>query len=73
MLLTLDIKNESMKDSFINFLKTLDYVEIKQEGNPDDNSSNHKSNKNKFSEFAGMWADRQDITIESIRDKAWKR
>jgi hypothetical protein len=25
MLITLDIKNESMKDSFLNFIKTLDY------------------------------------------------
>jgi len=27
--------------------------------------------KNKFSEFAGMWKDR-DITQESIRKQAWK-
>ena len=25
-----------------------------------------------FSAFAGMWKDRDDITLESIREKAWK-
>ena len=25
-----------------------------------------------FSEFAGIWADRDDITLKSIREKAWK-
>ena len=54
MLLTLDIKNESMKDNFINFLKTLDYVEIKNEEDLNDQTFSSKSNKNKFSEFAGM-------------------
>ena len=32
--------------------------------------SNNK--KDKFSQFAGMWSD-NDITIDTIRDKAWKR
>ena len=25
-----------------------------------------------FSDFSGMWKDRDDITLESIREKAWK-
>lgn len=28
--------------------------------------------KNSFLEFAGLWKDR-DITIDVLRDKAWKR
>jgi len=28
--------------------------------------------KNKFSEFAGKW-ENYDISLKSIRDKAWKR
>jgi len=70
MLVTLDIKNESMKDSFLNFVKTLDYIDIKSEQTTENNTL--KDNKNKFSEFAGMWED-SDISIEKIRDKAWKR
>ena len=67
MLVTLDIKQESMVNSFLNFIKTLDYVDIKN------NIEIPIINKNnKFSEFAGMWEDR-DITIETIREKAWKR
>ena len=70
MLITLDIKNESMKDSFLNFIKTLDYIDIKN-----DNKENTKvsiDNKDKFSQFIGMWENR-DISLESIRESAWKR
>jgi len=70
MLVTLDIKNESMKDCFLNFIKTLDYVDIKEDEKVK-NISN-KPHKDKFSQFAGMW-ENSAINIDSIRDKAWKR
>ncbi len=70
MLITLDIKNESMKDNFLNFIKTLDYVEIKEEEKIE--VIQNKTSKDKFSQFAGMW-ENSDITIDSIRTKAWKR
>jgi hypothetical protein len=70
MLVTLDIKNESMKDSFLNFVKTLDYIDIKGDVLEDNNKS--KNNKDKFSKFAGMW-ENTDICIENIREKAWQR
>ena len=35
------------------------------------NISNSDESKNKFSEFLGMWKDR-DITQESIRELAWE-
>jgi len=70
MLVTLDIKNESMKDSFLNFVKTLDYIDIKDDITEDDKQS--KNNKDKFSNFAGMW-ENSDISSESIREKAWQR
>ncbi len=31
-----------------------------------------KGTKNSFLEFAGVWKDR-DITIDALRDKAWKK
>ncbi|MDD2698822.1 MAG: hypothetical protein PHF17_08490 [Arcobacteraceae bacterium] len=70
MLITLDIKNESMKDSFLNFIKTLDYVDIKQ--STDDEKIEHQSSKDKFKEFSGMWQDR-NINQETLREKAWIR
>ncbi len=70
MLVTLDIKNESMKDSFLNFLKTLDYIDIKSD--TIENETQTKNNKDKFSNFAGMW-ENSDININSIREKAWTR
>ncbi|MEA2017202.1 MAG: hypothetical protein U9N59_02030 [Campylobacterota bacterium] len=70
MLVTLDIKNESMKDSFLNFVRTLDYIDIKSDTLQNDKQ--HKNNKDKFSQFAGMW-ENSDINIDSIREKAWKR
>jgi len=68
MLITIDIKNESLKNKFLEFIKTLDYVEIKE---IKDNISVKDSKKDKFSDFAGMWED-SNITQESIREKAWR-
>ena len=42
MLVTLNIKNESKKDSFLNFLATLDYIEIKSQQNIKKNNSEKK-------------------------------
>ncbi len=69
MLITLDIKNESKKEKFLNFLSTLDYIEIKSEENSSDKIPTLKNNK--FKEFAGLWENR-DINIKTIREKAWK-
>ncbi len=67
MLITIDVKNESFKNKFLEFIKTLDYVEVKE---IKDNIKK-KSKKDKFSDFAGMW-ENSDITQESIREKAWR-
>ena len=65
MLVTLDIKNESMKDSFLNFIATLDYIDIKT-------TYEEKSSKGKFNAFSGMWKNK-DIDINTIREEAWKK
>lgn len=70
MLITLDIKNDSKRESFLNFLSTLDYVEIKSQKKSNNESKSEKY-KNKFDEFAGLWENR-DIDIKTIREKAWK-
>lgn len=66
MLITLNIKNESKKESFLNFLATLDYIEIKSK-----EEKKHNPKKNKFNEFAGLW-ENKNIDIQIIREKAWK-
>ena len=58
MTITLDIQNDKL-DIFLNFLKTLNYVKI-------------KDNEKDFSEFSGMWKNK-DIDIDKIRKKAWQR
>ena len=58
MTIILDIQNDKL-DVFLNFLKTLNYVKI-------------KDNKKDFSEFSGMWKNK-DIDIDKIRKKAWQR
>ena len=68
MLITIDIKKESFKNKFLEFIKTLDYVEVKE---IKDNISVKDNKKDKFSDFAGMWED-TNITQESIREKAWR-
>ena len=71
MLITLDIKNESMKENFLNFISTLDYIDIKSYDNEQIKSNNNNSN-NKFNQFAGMWQDR-NIDKNSLRKKSWKK
>ena len=66
MLITLDIKNESKKESFLNFLSTLDYIEIKSQEEKKPNSK-----KDKFNEFTWLW-ENKNIDLQTIREKAWK-
>jgi hypothetical protein len=69
MLITLDIKNENKRETFLNFLATLDYIEIKSEENS--SLKKHSDKKNKFDGFAGLW-ENKDVNIKNIREKAWK-
>ena len=69
MLITLDIKNRSMIKDFINYISTLEYIDIKTDIKVlEDNISK----KGRFEEFTGMWKDR-DISVKNLREKAWKK
>ncbi len=72
MLVVLDIKNKSMKDRFLNFIATLDYVDIKSNSMDLDISNDISPKEDKIDQFAGIWKDR-DITIKSVREKAWAK
>ena len=57
MRIVIDIEDEKAKQ-FIEFIKTLDYVKIKKQNN--------------IKNFVGVWKNK-DVSIENIREKAWKR
>jgi len=58
MEILIDVHNDKA-EQFIEFIKTLDYVQIKK-------------TKDDIKRFAGIWKDK-NISIEDIREKAWKR
>jgi len=71
MTIILNIQNEQLFDKILWLLSRfkndgLDIITDIQK-----NISTPTKSKNKFSEFAGIWKDR-DITQESIREQAWR-
>jgi len=71
MTIILNISNEQLFNKILWFLNRFkdDGLEIITDIKK--NISTQKEAKNQFSEFSGMWKDR-DITQESIRKQAWK-
>ena len=72
MTITLNIHNEQLFDKILWFLNRfkdegLEIITHPTKGTP----KQDKEVKNRFSEFAGIWKER-DITQESLREKAWK-
>jgi ribosome-interacting GTPase 1 len=64
--LVVKIDNSKNYQMFLNMLKHIDFVEIEEQEELKENVTD-ASLKNLF----GIWAKR-DITIENIREKAWK-
>jgi hypothetical protein len=65
--IVLNIKNEEKGKFLLDFLKQIEFVEIK-------NRTNKKINRDKdvnFKDLYGIWKGR-DINLEMIRKKAWK-
>jgi hypothetical protein len=67
MHISLNIKNESISQKVLEFLSSFKKEDIKIE-TIDDKPFKEES----LSSFAGMWKDR-DITIETLREAAWKK
>jgi len=59
MQIVVEVENKKVKQ-FIDLLQSLDYVEVKNVKEKD------------FKKFAGMWKSR-NISLETIREKAWKK
>lgn len=64
--LVVKIDNSKNYQMFLNMLKHIDFVEIEEQEELTENVTD-ASLKNLF----GIWAKR-DISIENIREKAWK-
>jgi hypothetical protein len=67
MQISLYIKNESISQKVLEFLSSFKKEEIQIETIDD-----KPLKKESLSSFAGMWKDR-DITVESLRESAWKK
>ncbi|MDD3506091.1 MAG: hypothetical protein PHX65_06030 [Sulfurimonas sp.] len=67
MQISLNIKNESISQKVLEFLSSFKKEDIKIE-TIDDKPFKEES----LASFAGMWKDR-DITIETLREAAWKK
>ncbi len=65
--ISLNIKNESISQRVLEFLSSFKKEEIQIETIDD-----KPLKKDSLSSFAGMWKDR-DITIDSLREAAWKK
>ena len=64
----LNIKNDVKGKFLLDFLKQIEFVEIEEEQS---NIEDKSSDKESFRDLFGIWKNR-DITIETIRQKAWK-
>jgi len=71
MTITLNIQNEQLFDKIMWLLSRFKNDGLEIITDIQKNISTPTESKNKFSEFAGIWKDR-DITQESIREQAWK-
>jgi hypothetical protein len=63
----LTIKDTSKKELLLRFLNEINFIHIEVETKKFSAKPNTK-----FKELFGIWKNR-DITLEQIRDKAWKR
>jgi hypothetical protein len=67
--ITIQVKNKKKAQAFIDFLKSLDFIEDINFTNLSANSAAQMSEKDFFA-LAGIWSER-DVTLDSIRSTAW--
>ncbi len=68
--ITIRIKDKRKARRLIDFLKTLDFVEKVSSSNLTGIDDEKKTQEEDFFALAGLWAER-DISLKSIREKAW--
>ncbi len=72
--IVIQVKEKRKAKILVEFLTALDFVSSVQSSTIEDLDSNTATAEEQadFFSFAGLWADR-DISLESIRQKAWPR
>ena len=71
MPLTINISNEQLFEKILWLLSRFENDGLEIITDIQKNKSTPTESKNKFSEFAGIWKDR-DITQKSLREQAWR-
>ena len=71
MQITINISNEQLFEKILWLLSRFKNDGLEIITDVQKNKLTPTESKNKFSEFAGIWKDR-DITQESIREQAWR-
>ncbi len=54
-------------------LSALDFVKFLTKVEPDVDSASSTKTQEDFFSFAGLWANREDINIHSLRQQAWPK
>jgi hypothetical protein len=68
--ITIQVKNKQKAQALINFLKAMDFIEDVTVSDLSTLKPKARVNNKKFFALAGLWAGR-DVTLDSIRQKAW--
>ncbi|MCK4763052.1 MAG: hypothetical protein KAW12_12725 [Candidatus Aminicenantes bacterium] len=66
--IVVSIKNEAKGKFLLDFLRQIEFIEIRERIGSDISGAEKEGS---FSDLYGIWKDR-DISLESIRKKAWK-
>jgi hypothetical protein len=68
--ITIQVKNKQKAQALINFLKAMDIIEDVTASDLSALKPKAKIKDKEFFALAGLWAGR-DVTLDSIRQKAW--
>lgn len=68
--ITIQVKNKQKAQALINFLKAMDFIEDVTASDLSTLKPKARINNKEFFALAGLWAGR-DVTLDSIRQKAW--
>jgi hypothetical protein len=66
----IQVKNKQKAQALINFLKAMDFIEDVTASDLSTLKPKARVNNKEFFALAGLWAGR-DVTLDSIRQKAW--
>lgn len=68
--ITIQVKNKQKAQALMNFLRALDFIEEVTASDLPAFKPKGRASEKDFFALAGLWAGR-DVTLDSIRQKAW--